>query len=378
MLRAVIVDDEIHALNLMKMFLQKTEMVDVAGSFTDSGEALENINSINPDVVFLDIMMPEINGLELANLLIEQNDELMVVFVTGYNQYALEAFQVNALDYILKPVNPNTIQKCISRLMKFKTLITPINEEKPKEKEQNICCFGKFEIYGSKGLIKWPTRKVEEMIAYFIVNKDSDVEGVVLGEILWPEEEPDKIKTNLHTSIFRLRKAIKENDLPIEIYSKKGGSGIYRCNLGGLYCDFIEFENMISKYELIDKNNVNEFEKGALLYNDDLFKPKSYGWCEVEKEHLRRCYSNMLKNMVQFYMKCGLYEKAIDKLLIMKLRTPFDEEIHRTILKIYANQKNRALLINCHEEFKLKLFKEIGVQPQKETQDLFIKLLSKL
>lgn len=376
MISAVIVDDEMPALNLLKMFLQKTGQVNILGAFVEPNEALENIISIKPDVVFLDIEMPEMSGLELASLLMEQNDELMVVFVTCYNQYALEAFQVNALDYILKPVTPNTIQKCISRLIKLKGYK---NEETDEEREKKICCFGDLEVYGNGGAInKWPTRKVEEMLAYFIVHRDCNVESCVLEEILWPEEDPDKIKANLHTSLYRLRKTIKENGLPIEIYSQKGGKGIYRFNLGKLNCDLVEFENAILKGTDISKDNINEFEYICGLYRDDLFSKKNYGWCEGEKEYLKRCYLSMIKNMASFYIKEGLYQKAIDKLLIVKRKSPFDEEIHREVLKVYSIQKNRALLIKCHQEFKFKLFKEIGVQPQEETNKLFIKLLGNL
>ncbi|OPJ59692.1 response regulator [Clostridium chromiireducens] len=375
MLSAVIVDDEIHVLNLLKMFLQKTEQVNVLETFHDSSIALKNIIDIKPDVVFLDIEMPEINGLELANCLLEQNDELMIVFVTGYNQYALEAFEVNALDYILKPVNSNRIQKCVSRLNKLKT---PMNQEKTHMGKTKICCFGNFEVHGNNGVIKWPTRKVEEMFAYFIFHKDSNVECGELGEILWPEGEPDKIKANFDTSLFRLRKTIKENGLPIEISSKKRGKGVYRCYLHGLSSDVIEFKNAALKNVIVNKSNINRFEQICSLYRDDLFSKKDYGWCEGEREYLSRDYTKMLKNIAYFYLGEGLYENAMDKLLTAKRKSPFDEEVHLNILKIFAIQKNRALLVKSHEEFKLELFQEMGIEPHGETNEFFMKLLNEL
>lgn len=375
MLSVVIVDDEIPVLNLLKMFLQKTEQVNVLETFTDPTEALKNIINIKPNVVFLDIEMPEINGLELANSLLEQNDELMVVFVTGYNQYALEAFQVNALDYILKPVNPDRIQKCVSRLMKLKI---PKDEEKVDIRQTKICCFGDFEVHGNNGVIKWPTRKVEEMLAYFIFNRDCNINGMELGEILWPEGEPEKIKANFDTSLFRLRKTIKQNGLPIEISSKKGGKGIYRCSLNELASDFIEFENVASKNVTINKSNIDKFEQISSLYRDDLFSKKNYEWCEGEKEYFLRGYVNIIKKIAHFYLEEGLYQNALDKLFLAKKKSPFDEEVHLSILRIYGIQKNRALLIKCHEEFKLKLLKEIGIEPQEQTHKLFLELLSEL
>lgn len=373
MIRAIIVDDEIPVLNLLKMCLNKTEQVDIIGAFTDPFEALDNINKTKPDVVFLDIEMPDMNGLELASHLIENNDELMVVFVTGYNQYALEAFQVNALDYILKPVNPNKIQKCISRLIKLKL---SSNVKELKEVEKKICCFGEFEIYGDNGLVKWATRKVEEMLAYFIVYRDSNIEGWILGEILWPNEEPKKIKTNLHTTLFRLRKTIREEGLPIEISSEKGGKGIYRCTLGQLSCDLAGFEEIVVKNITINKNNINELEKVCSLYRDDLFSKKNYEWSENKKESLKQCYINMLKNMGQYYKEQDLHENAIDKLRIAERIAPFDEEIHRSLLRAYYARKNKALIIKCYQEFRQRLLEEIGVEPEVETKKLFAKLIA--
>lgn len=375
MLSAVIVDDEIPVLNLLKMFLQKTGQVNIVGTFISPKEALKNIINIKPDVVFLDIEVPGMNGLELANHLIEQNDELIIVFVTGYNQYALEAFEVNALDYILKPVNPSRIQKCISRLMKLKA---PRNEKDVNIIEQRICCFGDFEVYGNKGLIKWPTRKVEEVFAYCIVHRDFNIEGWELGEILWPGADPEKIKTNLHTSFFRLRKTIKENGLNIEINSKKAGKGGYRCDLMNFNCDLVDFENAILENKTVNKDNIHEFEGICSLYKDDLFSKRNYEWCEVEREHLLRYYIKMLKKMAVFYVEEGLYEDAINKLFMAKEKSQFDEEVHKMILRIYFIQKNKALLIKCHKEFKLKLRNEMDIEPHEQTNKLFLKLLEEI
>lgn len=372
MLNVVIVDDEVPVLNLLKMFLQKTEQVNVLETFTEPLAVLDKIPTLKPDVVFLDIEMPEMNGLELASRLIEQDDELMVVFVTGYNQYALEAFQVNALDYLLKPVSLNSIQKCILRLLKFKG---SGHQQRSMGKSQRICCFGDFEIYGNNGLVKWTTRKVEEMLAYFIVYRNSNIEGWRLGEVLWPEEEPDKVRSNLHTTLYRLRKTIKEEGLALEISSEKGGKGTYRCSLGPLFCDLVEFEAMATEDLNLNIRTIDKLERVCSLYRDDLYSRKNYGWCESQKEWLQRCYLNALKRMAMFYAKEGLYQNSLDKLLTSSQFVPYDEEIQRDLLKIYDVQKNRALLIRCYKQFKQRLLKEMGLEPQPETEKLFIKLL---
>lgn len=373
MLNAVIVDDELPVLNLLKIVLEKTGMVNVLQAFTNPIDALENINSINPDVIFLDIEMPEVNGLELASKLMEQDDERMIVFVTGYNQYALEAFRVNALDYLLKPVTRNSVEKSIFRLIKIKSFR---NHKTLPDSKKRIYCFGDFEVHGNSGPIKWITRKVEEMLAYFVVHREVNVDAWVLGEILWPEEEPEKIKTNLHTALFRLRKTIKEEGLPIEIFSEKGGRGTYRCSLNRVWCDFMEFEENALQGIIPEKSNIEELERISSLYKEDLFSRKSYVWCEGKKESLRKYYINMLKYMARFYIEEGMYDTAVSALLKAATKDAYDEEIHRSLLLAYSKQKSRAALIRCHTEFKQILAEEMNIEPQSETRELFAKLIS--
>jgi len=156
----------------------------------------------------------------------------------------------------------------------------------------------------------------------------------------------------------------------------KSGKGIYRCSLGQLSCDLVEFEEATVKNITFNKSSIDQYEKACALYRGDLFSKKSYVWCESKKEWLQRCYLNMLKQMALFYVDEGLYQNAIDKLLTATAEVPFDEEIQKSLLKVYGAQKNRALLIRCYEEFKIRLFEEMGVEPQAETEKLFIKLLN--
>jgi len=101
LIRAFVVDDEQLAVQRLTRLLTDTGRVAVSGSATDPHDALEALRSADVDVVFLDIQMPEMTGFDL----IEQLDRnIPVVFTTAYDRYALEAFAVNSIDYLLKPV----------------------------------------------------------------------------------------------------------------------------------------------------------------------------------------------------------------------------------------------------------------------------------
>jgi two-component system LytT family response regulator len=117
MMRALIVDDEIYAREEMEAMLNETGEFLVAGKCANALEAMQAIRKGKPDVLFLDIQMPMINGFELLSMI---DDEAMpwVVFVTAYDEYALKAFEENALDYLLKPVEKERLAKTVEKLKK--------------------------------------------------------------------------------------------------------------------------------------------------------------------------------------------------------------------------------------------------------------------
>lgn len=115
MMRALIVDDEIYAREEMETLLVETGEFTVAGKCANALEAMQAINREKPDVLFLDVQMPVINGFELLSM-IDEEAMPRVVFVTAYDTYALKAFEKNALDYLLKPVEKERLAKTVEKL----------------------------------------------------------------------------------------------------------------------------------------------------------------------------------------------------------------------------------------------------------------------
>lgn len=124
MLKALLVDDEINNLESLQFLLQNDcEGVIVAGKASNAGEARDWLAQNSADVVFLDINMPGENGFQFLSSLATQN--FKVVFVTAYNEYALQAIKASALDYILKPVNIEELQGTVEKLKRsFKSPVT--------------------------------------------------------------------------------------------------------------------------------------------------------------------------------------------------------------------------------------------------------------
>jgi len=118
MMRALIVDDELHAREELEALLEETGEFTLAGKCANALEALQKIRKEKPDVVFLDIQMPVVDGFEMIGMIDEEHVPI-IVFVTAYDQYAIKAFEENAMDYLLKPVEKERLAKTVQKLKKM-------------------------------------------------------------------------------------------------------------------------------------------------------------------------------------------------------------------------------------------------------------------
>ncbi|HKC68977.1 MAG TPA: response regulator [Bacteroidia bacterium] len=146
-MKAIIVDDERLARQELKTMLAEHKDIEVIAECANANEAKEKINQLKPDVVFLDIQMPGKNGLELAQ---ELHPLPELIFITAHDEYALRAFEVNALDYLLKPVQPQRLAETLKKLylkeeeapQDFRTILTDDDQVFLKDGER--CWFVKL------------------------------------------------------------------------------------------------------------------------------------------------------------------------------------------------------------------------------------------
>ena len=120
-LRCIIVDDELPSLDELSHLLKEIEGVDVLACVDSGQKALTIIKDLRPDVVFLDIKMPGMNGFDVAREILTFEPSPLIVFATAYDEYAIEAFDVKAIDYILKPFSKKRLGETVKRLKETKT-----------------------------------------------------------------------------------------------------------------------------------------------------------------------------------------------------------------------------------------------------------------
>ncbi|BDG60914.1 LytR/AlgR family response regulator transcription factor [Caldinitratiruptor microaerophilus] len=132
-LKALIVDDEYPARMELRYRLEKYPDVEIIGEATSAREALHLIEALDYDVIFLDVQMPGVNGIELARQLRGREVPPRIVFVTAYENYAVPAFEMRAVDYLLKPIDDERLAETIQRLREARGLARPEPGEGERE-----------------------------------------------------------------------------------------------------------------------------------------------------------------------------------------------------------------------------------------------------
>ena len=125
----ILVDDEELALEELQFLLNPDPDVDIVAEGRNGVDAIRLVKALRPDLIFLDIQMPGLNGFQVLHELVKENCLPQVIFVTAYDQYAVKAFEVNAVDYILKPVEKLRLDQAVDRAKKNHQSNANVNEK---------------------------------------------------------------------------------------------------------------------------------------------------------------------------------------------------------------------------------------------------------
>jgi len=150
-LKVLIVDDELPARQELYYLLENNfkDKIEIVGEAEHGWDAIEKINQLKPNVVFLDINMPGINGLDVAAFILKTYPHTAIIFITAFDDYAIKAFEIHALDYLVKPVTLTRLEITVDRLSKegivinqnkLNELINQVNREIPQQKINKIPC----------------------------------------------------------------------------------------------------------------------------------------------------------------------------------------------------------------------------------------------
>ena len=227
-MKILLVDDE--QLNLTRLENEAKKVLPDAEFLINLNplEALKQNKSNNIDIAFLDIEMPGMNGIELAKALKKINPLINIIFVTAYDNYALEAYKIHASGYLSKPVKAEKIKEEIEALR------NPI-EVKGKNKVQ-VKCFGNFEVFVDGQPLKFQRSKSKELFAYLIDREGATANINELNAVLWEEDH----KSYLRNLIVDIQQTLKEAGAS-DVFVKRHNECCI--NVDKVDCDAYEYKN---------------------------------------------------------------------------------------------------------------------------------------
>lgn len=195
-------------------------------------KALELCRKVDIYVVFLDIDMPEMNGIEFCKRLYEISPNTNVIFITGYTKYSLEAWNTNASDFLMKPLNHEDVRKALGKLRNFRP-------EKPF-----IKCFGSFNIIYGNETINFKRKKSKEFFAYLIHRMGAETSEDKIRFILWSEpDDIDEKRTYIRSLAYDIRNTFKQIGVEDILINTKN---IYRMDTKKFECDYYNWVNNLS------------------------------------------------------------------------------------------------------------------------------------
>ncbi|WP_249901178.1 response regulator [Paenibacillus sp. PK3_47] len=323
----MIVDDEWPALDQMRGLLQQCDSISAIHAYDNPREALQAAAGLKPDILFLDIQMPELSGLAFAEKLLPLSPGTDIVFVTAYRNYAVEAFDLSAVDYLLKPVVPSRLHQTWNKLMSKRTLSGPSGQPGSEVQFQFL---GGYQLTGPQGTIKWSTHKAEELFAYLWIHRQGSV-SVILSEV-FPQWNYEKGKQYLHTTVYQIRKTLKKADLGDQIELSFDREN-YRLESQGIEGDNDVFQEAAAL--ALQDNHVDNLRAAAALYKGDLLQSLDSLWVYSSRDRFRRIYLRLLEQLTQGLIQAGRHYEAEEYAVRLAELEPLEEDYALQLISLY-------------------------------------------
>ena len=228
-MKAIAVDDEIYMLETLQEAVGASSDIETVESFTSCSAALAYATENPIDIAFLDINMRGIGGLGLAEKLLELQPRCKIVFCTGYEEYAVSAFQLHVSGYLMKPITQEAVQKEIDHIKGVKS----------SEKLLAIQCFGNFEVYHNGEILSFKRKKAKELLAVLIDRNGAGMTAKQICAILFPDDTDDaKNAAYLRQLILDLKNTLKTIQAEAIL---QHDTPYYRIDKNMVRCDYLSF-----------------------------------------------------------------------------------------------------------------------------------------
>ncbi len=232
-MRIMVVDDEFFALEDFEDTCRELGITDDIVKFNNPLDALAYVVKEKVDIAFLDIEMPVIKGIELARRIKALSPNVRIIFTTGYGDYALEAFSVDAVDYVLKPYEPQAIKKAYDKALLIKDAV--------QENHVFIKTFGFFDVFVDGKSVAFTSAKSKELLAILVDRNGGVVSTEQAISLLWEGRKYDETVQSLFRKVLKsLRISLEEAGIPDILVDNRNQRSVDKSKFVCDYYDFLE------------------------------------------------------------------------------------------------------------------------------------------
>lgn len=352
-MRAILIDDERHALLQLKWRLEKEPDIEVTGAYQTAEEGLSHLANERAEIVFLDMEMPGMSGLEAAEALRSLDKTIRVIFVTAYANYALEAFGVNALDYVLKPIDPARFSRTLERLRESVGPLAPARQDKHERLEAEM--FGQLSIVepGGRRAVKWRTLKAKELFAYLLQHRGVWLPRDILMEEIWPAFDLDKALVHLHTAVYQVRRILRETGIAATLeFSLES----YRLHGDQLVTDA---DRLQQAADAAAEGKLSNSEAAAAWerYRGHYLDKEDYHWAKARREKLLQGYMVLTLQLTAAERAAGAAGSALRRARRACELHPYSERLAKELLDCLSESGEAEELRRSYISF-CELFEE--------------------
>ncbi|GBF75938.1 DNA-binding response regulator [Paenibacillus sp. 598K] len=360
----ILVDDEPLALKRLNKLLSEHRGCHVLGISSDPLEALDMIERLQPDLVFLDIEMPGINGIQAAEEIRQLSQRTEIIFTTAHRDYALVAYGLEVMDYIVKPVTRERLDQTM-RMLERRLLITL----ETSTALPTIYCLGNLQIQAMPDLAPTPmnfrTAKIRELFAFLLHHRGTPVKRDLLLDMLWPELDEKRGIANLYTSIHRLRAMLTDQagEGKVSIHYRQFG---YELDMHALLVDTELWQERLQRLTVLTPASVHDYEQVMNAYTGYYLQEDDYNWAEVERNRLHALWRKLAETLADYYDVRDAHTEAIAIYHRLQQFEPGLESAALSLMKIYHRLHNAIAVEQQYQRLVKTLQQEAGVRPGHE------------
>lgn len=329
MIRVIAVDDELPALHRLGKLLESFGNVEVAGLFDRASACLDFALAEEGriDLALLDMEMPKIHGLELGRRLRECRPEIQIAFLTAHEQFAKDAFEVEALDYLLKPFAVGDLARILERWSKRSGRAAGGNQEDDGGRGVAVHSFGPFTVLTpGREPVRFRNSKSRELLAYLHQFRGKPVGKSRLLEDIWYGRNPERAQVTLHTTVYQLRKDLEAAGLANPLVQSKTEGGSYAALLPVSYSDVEAYEEELRQFKRT--GSLSHALKAIRLYGEGYLPGSGYVWAAPRQAELELGYAELLEAVASLYVKQRKYDFALNSLRKLAELSPLSGRLH--------------------------------------------------